>query len=161
MNIRPAVPPDYEEISAIFARARAFMAQSGNPDQWRTTYPPEDLIRREIDTCCTRVCEIDGRIQCVFSVFPEGDPCYDCIWDGQWLDDSPYCAVHRVASRGEVKGIARDCLRWCLEQYGNIRIDTHADNRPMQHILEKVGFTRCGRVLVAPGEERIAYQCKR
>lgn len=159
MTIRPAVPADFDTISTIFAHARQFMIQTGNPDQWRTNYPPEELIRSDIAAGACHVCEVDGRIQCVFSVFPEGDSSYALIWDGSWPDDEPYCAVHRVATRGEIRGIARDCLRWCLQKWGHVRIDTHADNRPMQHILEQIGFVRCGKVPYR-GEERLAYYGK-
>ena len=157
MLIRPATLADFDDLQAIFARARQFMADTGNPNQWRTTYPAPELIRKDIAAGATRVCEVDGRIQCVFSVFPEGDPCYNEIFDGGWLDDQPYCAIHRVATRGEIPGIAARCLDWCVEEYGNIRIDTHADNAPMQHVLEKLGFARCGRVYFTPTAPRIAY----
>ena len=38
------------------------------------------------------------------------------------------------------------------------RADTHADNKIMQHLLEKNGFTRCGVIHVADGSPRFAYQ---
>lgn len=158
MTIRPAVMADFDEISAIFARARRFMAEAGTPGQWNTTYPPADLIRADITSGAARVCEVEGRIQCVFSVFPQGDPIYDTIYGGTWPDGLPYCAVHRVASRGEVRGIAGACLHRCVEQYGRVRIDTHADNRPMQRTLEKQGFVRCGLVFYPGDGERICYQ---
>ena len=34
------------QIMAIYERARAFMAENGNPDQWGTAYPPEEMIRQ-------------------------------------------------------------------------------------------------------------------
>jgi len=40
----------------------------------------------------------------------------------------------------------------------NIRIDTHKDNRIMQHNIEKHGFTYCGIIYLANGDERLAYQ---
>lgn len=40
----------------------------------------------------------------------------------------------------------------------NIRIDTHADNKTMQHLIEADGFTRCGIIYIADGTPRIAYQ---
>jgi RimJ/RimL family protein N-acetyltransferase len=49
-------------------------------------------------------------------------------------------------------------LTWCLEQRGNIRIDTHDDNLPMQRALEKNGFVPCGRIWCEDGTPRIAYQ---
>ena len=90
-------------------------------------------------------------------MIPGEDPTYRVI-QGAWLNDLPYCAVHRVASRGEVKGVATQVLEWCMDRCGNIRIDTHDDNLPMQHVLEKNGFIRCGRIWNEDGSPRIAYQ---
>ena len=39
-----------------------------------------------------------------------------------------------------------------------LRADTHADNKIMQHLLEKNGFTKCGIIHVEDGTPRIAYQ---
>ena len=45
-------------------------------------------------------------------------------------------------------------------QIGYLRADTHADNRPMQRLLEAYGFRRCGVIHGAvDGGERIAYDC--
>ena len=46
MNIRNAEINDLPRIMEIFAHARRFMAEHGNPDQWGPdNWPPEDLIR--------------------------------------------------------------------------------------------------------------------
>jgi len=89
-------------------------------------------------------------------MIPGIDPTYVVI-EGAWLDDAPYAAVHRVASRGEVKGLTDQILDWALEQHGNIRIDTHDDNIPMQRALARCGFTPCGRIWIEDGTPRIAY----
>lgn len=39
-----------------------------------------------------------------------------------------------------------------------MRIDTHADNHIMQHVIEKAGFQRCGIIFTDDGTPRIAYQ---
>ena len=39
----------------------------------------------------------------------------------------------------------------------NLRIDTHADNAPMQHVLEKAGFARCGTIYCQDGSPRVAF----
>ncbi len=36
-----------------------------------------------------------------------------------------------------------------MEHCQSLRADTHADNKIMQHLLEKNGFTRCGVIHVA------------
>ena len=45
-----------------------------------------------------------------------------------------------------------------MEHCQSLRADTHADNKIMQHLLEKNGFTRCGIIHVADGSPRFAYQ---
>lgn len=155
--IRPARPADLDQILEIYAAARRFMKRSGNPTQWGDTEPREELVRADIRLGQSYVVELDGRLQAVFAMIPGEDPTYRVI-EGAWLDDSPYCAVHRVASRGEVPGLATEIFRWVLERHLNVRIDTHDDNRPMQHVLEKNGFVRCGRIRTLGGSPRVAFQ---
>ena len=157
LYIRPAQSADLADILDIYATARRFMKAAGNPTQWGDTDPREEVVREDIRLGQSYVVEVDGRIQAVFAAIPGEDPTYQVI-DGAWLDNGPYCAVHRVASRGERSGAAGECLKWCLEQCGNVRIDTHDDNRPMQRALEKAGFVKCGRIWIEDGSPRVAYQ---
>ena len=79
--------------------------------------------------------------------------------DIDWLNDTlPYGTVHRLASAGRQKGVASAVLEWSLEHCQSLRADTHADNKIMQHLLEKNGFTRCGIIHVRDGSPRYAYQ---
>lgn len=155
--IRPAVPGDLPQILDIYAIARRFMKSAGNPTQWADSYPPEELVREDIRLGCSHVVESEGRVQAVFAMIPGEDPTYKVI-EGAWLDDGPYCAVHRVASRGELSGMTGEILRWVLERHPSVRIDTHDDNRPMQRALEKSGFVRCGRIWTLSGSPRVAFQ---
>ena len=155
--IRNARPSDWDDLMDIYARARRFMKQAGNPNQWGDSSPREQQIQDDIRLGHSYVYVLEGRVQAVFAMIPGEDPTYRVI-QGAWLNDLPYCAVHRVASRGEVKGVATQVLEWCMDRCGNIRIDTHDDNLPMQHVLEKNGFIRCGRIWSEDGSPRIAYQ---
>ena len=40
----------------------------------------------------------------------------------------------------------------------NIRIDTHKDNKIMQGLLERHGFSYCGIIYLLNGAPRLAYQ---
>ena len=87
------------------------------------------------------------------------DPTYAKIEDGQWLNDEvPYGTIHRLASAGDRRGVASEVIAWCLEHCESLRADTHADNKIMQHLLEKNGFVRCGIIHVEDGTPRVAYQ---
>ena len=86
------------------------------------------------------------------------DPTYNQIEDGAWLDDSPYGVIHRIAAQIGAKGVVREAMDYALTQIGHIRIDTHEDNKIMQHVLQKNGFRRCGVIYVYDGTPREAYE---
>lgn len=159
MNIRQTTMEDMAAVTALYDKARGFMMEHGNPDQWGLSHPPEELIKSDIRAGYSYVCLAEGEICGVFFYQKGIEPDYLNIRQGAWLDDQPYGVVHRIAAPTGVKGVATFCLNWCLEQSGgNLRIDTHADNYPMQRMLEKNGFVRCGLIDLKDGSERIAYQ---
>lgn len=157
MNIRKATENDFSNVVAIYARARAFMRETGNASQWKNIYPTDEIILSDIRGGNLHLLTDEDGIQGVFAFFPNGDPVYDHI-DGKWLNEEPYAAIHRVASAGMKKGILPECMRYCASLVSNLKIDTHLDNKIMQYQLEKVGFVRCGTVFLPNGESRIAYQ---
>ena len=163
MKIRKAAEGDLKRMMEIYAQARDFMAQNGNPHQWGPTcWPPEELIHRDIVAGNSYVCVNEvGRVIGVF-FFVQGDdiePTYRNITDGAWLDGSPYGVVHRIASDHSEKGIGTFCLNWAYGECGHLRIDTHGDNTVMQNLLEKLGFVRCGTVYVEEDNDpRIAFE---
>ena len=142
---------------AIYEKARAFMAQTGNPDQWGTAYPPEEMIRQDIAAGKCYVNMEEDTILAVFYFAVEADPTYGYI-EGNWLNDAPYGVIHRIAVGESGKGAAAACFAFAAEQCDNIRIDTHEKNIPMQCCLAKHGFTRCGVIYLEDGDPRIAYQ---
>lgn len=158
MQIRAARIDEIAEIMEIYARARSYMREQGNPTQWGTNYPSEELVRTDILRGCCRVCEDEDGISGVFYFAVEEDPTYREIFDGAWQSDAPYAVVHRIAVGKHGRGVAKACFEYAYDQHPNIRIDTHRDNLPMQRALAKNGFVRCGTIYLADGEERIAYQ---
>lgn len=159
MTIRHSSLQDLDTIMDIFAYARQFMKEHGNPNQWINGYPSAELISQEIANGTSYVCEDeDGEITGTFCFIPGEDPTYARIDNGNWLNDEPYHVIHRMGTNGKRKGIADACLKWCFGRCGNIRVDTHHDNIVMQHILEKHGFQRCGIIYTHNGTPRIAYQ---
>ena len=149
---------ELDQIMDVYARARAFMAQNGNPTQWGDDYPPRELIEEDILSNRLFVCVINGELEAVFAFILGEDPTYKTIEGGHWLNDGPYGTLHRLASAGHRKGVGRLVIDWCLEHCESLRADTHADNKVMQHVLESNGFTRCGIIHLANGSPRIAYQ---
>ena len=155
---------DLPEIREIYAQARAFMAENGNPGQWTGGYPTDEDILNDIELSQLYVARSSAgsrNIACVFVFFIGLDPSYFSIEDGAWLNDAEYGVIHRIATAKWAKGrgAAVFCINECFKHYGNIRIDTHNDNIPMQRLIEKCGFKRCGTVhMASDGTPRIAYQ---
>ncbi len=157
MKIRAASYADLDQIISIYARARQFMREHGNPTQWGYSYPSNELIISDLEHgCLFLVVDNENAIAGVFSCFVDGDPDYDVI-KGAWLNDEPYIAIHRIASAGTHRGIFTHILNYCLTLSSNIKIDTHENNTVMQSVLEKHGFKRCG-IITADGLEFIAFQ---
>lgn len=157
MNIRNTKMSDLNKVLNIYEYARFQMKLNGNPNQWKDNRPAESLILEDIKNKNSYVIEKDGIIYGIFTLIIGVDPTYQNI-EGNWLNDKPYGTIHRIASSGVEKGIFDMALNYCLTKIDNIRIDTHQDNKIMQHLLEKNGFLKCGIIYVDDGSPRIAYQ---
>lgn len=159
MNIRTALPDDLPSILRVYEIAREYMRQSGNPDQWGTDKPRKELLVEDIRKGELFVGEDEkGEIRFVFAFILGADPTYSYIEDGAWLSDAPYGTIHRIASDGTVSGVVKTAVEFCKKTISNIRIDTHEKNTTMQHVVEKLGFQKCGIIYIDDGTPRIAYQ---
>ena len=156
-TIQRARAEQLPEILKIYEFARAFMAETGNPNQWGKTNPPRETLEKDIAQGKLFLVKCGDSICGVFFFSVGEDPTYKRIYDGQWISDAPYGTIHRVASNG-TGGVFRACVEFCLTQCAHLRIDTHRDNRIMQHVIEKAGFHRCGIIYIADGTPRIAYE---
>ena len=156
--IRKATDKDLESILKIYATAREFMKKTGNPNQWGDSFPPRDMLVKDIAKGDLYILEEDNNICAVFAFILGEDPTYAYIEDGSWLSDKPYAAIHRVASDGSVHGVLKKAVEYASGIINHIRIDTHMDNKVMQHLIEKCGFKKCGIIYVEDGSPRIAYE---
>ena len=158
MTIQKATMEQFELIQHIYAFAREQMQKTGNPTQWGSTYPSPDIIRNDIEKGQGYLVMNEGTPCGVFAFIIGDDPTYRVIEDGGWLNDNPYGVIHRVASDGTTKGVLAAALDYCEGKVTNIRIDTHHDNKIMQHLLEKRSYIKCGVIYTDDGTPRIAYQ---
>lgn len=158
LTIRRSTLADLPRMQEIFAIARTFMASTGNPSQWAETYPSHQLLTEDIESGDSYVCLSGNEVVATFVMRGGNDPTYDVIYDGQWLSDTPYVTIHRIATDGTRHGILHLAVSYALEQYESIRIDTHRDNRVMQNAVLKEGFRYCGIIHCWSGDERLAYQ---
>ena len=156
-TVRNANMEDLPVILNIYDHARKFMAETGNPNQWGKTNPPEELLIDDIQRSKLYVLEAKGDIHGVFYFAQEEDPTYAVIENGNWLSDSAYGVIHRIASDGS-GGIFSTAVTYCRSASNHLRIDTHQDNHIMQKVVEKHGFSRQGIIYIADGSPRIAYE---
>lgn len=159
MEIRRSNLNDVHEIMRIFTSARQYMVANGNKDQWANGYPGEQIVTTDVCSGNGYVVISDGRIVGTFTFIVGEEPTYGIIKNGAWNYDRPYGTIHRVASDGTVKGIAKLCFDYCFAKMNYIRIDTHKNNIAMQTAIERYGFKKCGNIFVGDGSERIAYDC--
>lgn len=158
MEVRAATAKDLDRILEIYAFARTFMASTGNPTQWGKTNPTKVTLDKDIENGNLYVMENSSGIHGVFAFIIGDDPTYDLIEQGSWLSDNTYGTIHRIAGDGQVRGLLCRCVEFCLTKINNIRIDTHHDNKVMQHLITKNGFKECGLIYANDGTPRIAYQ---
>jgi hypothetical protein len=156
--IRKAVIQDLPAIMEVYRGAQGFMAQTGNPTQWGNFYPTIPMLEEDIALNRLHVIVRDNDICGVFMFAIGEDPWYAVIDNGEWLDNSLYGVIHRIASCIGARGVVREATEFALEKIGHIRIDTHEDNKIMQHVLEKIGYQRRGVIYVYDGTPREAYE---
>lgn len=160
MEIRLAHPNEVNTIFEIIEDGRRQLAASGS-DQWQNGKPDLETIIEDILQGYGYVALVDGFIAAYVAVLDGHDSLYDEIYDGKWQHDNyRYISFHRLAVSSAFKGqgIAQTFLQGLVEAHDgpDFRIDTHEKNTAMQHIIQKLGFTYCGKVPV--DGERLAYQ---
>lgn len=155
-RIRKAQLEDLPVIEQIYAYARKFMADHGNPDQWGSTYPSGEMLMDDIEKQLLYVLCGESQIHGVFYFYIGADPTYAKIFEGSWRSDAAYGTIHRIAGDGS-GGILNSAVAYCKKRCSHLRIDTHADNYVMQKAILKQGFSERGIVYMEDGTPRIAY----
>lgn len=162
--IRKAIKADAGIINELFKQAINYFKLQ-KIDQWQHGYPDVIDIYEDIDKGCGYVQLRDDKIIGYSAIVLDGDPNYKVIYDGQWLNDESYGAIHRIVIDETFKGqgLASNFFAYakdlCLKnEIYNLRVDTHKDNLSMQHLIMKNGFSKCGIIYVEDGTPRYAYQ---
>ena len=165
--IREAQPSDMAEIMLVMDAAKKIMRQSGNMYQCDMEKNGGFVVEEDDGEH-----QLSGKIVGYFAFLPSPEPTYAKIYEGEWIDDvQPYHVVHRIASYPNTHGIFSSIMDFCFSHDTNIRIDTHRDNKIMQHNILKHGFIYCGIIYLLSGDaldqrslatkgtqERLAYQ---
>ena len=160
MEIRLAFPSEVNAVMKVIEDAKKTLAQSGS-DQWQNGYPNVDIIIDDIISGQAYVALEEGEVIAYVAVTRSPESAYDAIYEGKWQGGEPeYLVFHRIAVAAANQGqkVAQTFLEGLIEgfDYLDFRSDTHAENKVMQHIFEKLGFKQVGKVPV--DGERLAYQ---
>ncbi len=166
MKISKATIEHIFSIMEIISHAQKYLAAL-EIDQWQNGYPNEATILNDINHKETYLVQNNNNeimATAMFSVRPE--PTYVTI-QGQWLtnQDATYGVIHRMAvhndfrNQGLAKFIFESCENYLKEQnIPSMRIDTHQDNKRMQQLLTKIGYSPCGIIFLTDGNNRLAYE---
>ena len=166
---RKAVPEDIGRITEITDEARATLKKRG-ADQWQGSYPEPSDFLRDIEKGECYVLEECGNVEGFFTLSFETLENYENIRDGKWINDQPYCVLHRAAVSMKYRGsgLADRLISFAekvtAEEYGvrYLRTDTHRKNKGMQRLLRENGFRYRGNIDVycEPGHDtaRQAYE---
>lgn len=184
MTIRHATEADLDAMMDMIAHSRGLMRADGNTVQW-TDYPTVDDLREDIrrgvsyigltplpisseERGADTISGIShpslprrggGGEAFTFALVPGVEPTYGYIDHGRWIDNvTPYATVHRLAKSTGVVDVSREVFAFAKRQCAYLRADTHADNRPMRHILAREGFVESGIVYMDDGSPRVAYE---
>lgn len=160
LTIRKATLDDINDMMPVYQAAQKYMTENGNPNQWQKGFPDENVIRGEVIRGVSYLMLDGNNVVAAFSLVPGEDPTYGRFYGDEgegWLNDEPYCTIHKLASNGKVKGIFDLLLEFALRVTDNLRADTHDDNKTMQHLLLSRGFRFTGIIHLANGSPRRAY----
>ena len=56
MQIRKSTPEDLAQMMELYAKARVFMRENGNPNQWGDSHPAQEIIEADIAAGKSYVC---------------------------------------------------------------------------------------------------------
>lgn len=156
MNIRKASISDLNRMLEIYSIAREYMKANGNANQWGDSYPNESIIKKDIENKISYVLEENGQVFACFA-FIKG---YEKNYELEFISDSEYGIIHRVASDGRKNGIVSQIISFIKREVDILRIDTHEDNKTMQKAIERLGFKRLGIIYLDDGSQRNLFELK-
>lgn len=151
MIFRRAIESDVEAIVAIMNDAIRRLGEQG-VDQWQHGYPNAERIVQDVAEGIGWVL-CDDEVVAYGALVLSGEPAYANISDGEWITrEENYAVVHRMCvkdactGRGYGRRFMTEAEAVSAATKRSMRVDTHADNRIMQHLLRKMGYTYCGMI---------------
>lgn len=158
-QFRKATETDVPLIWEILQQAIARRKADGST-QWQNGYPNPETVYNDIAKGVGFVLADGETIIAYSAVLINDEPAYDAI-DGQWLSNSDFVVVHRVAISEDYlgQGLVQKMFGY-FEDFAlqnnihSVKVDTNFDNLPMLRIMEKLGYTYCGEVLINGGPRK-------
>ena len=161
-TFRKATYDEVCRIMEIIEEAKQQMKREGK-HQWDENYPTRCNIENDIKNNNAYVMLMDGQIVAYGAAVFTGEHAYNEI-NGKWLTNQPYVVLHRLAVAEQTKGhgigllYIKEVEKLALATgVKSFKIDTNHDNSRMLRLLEKTGFTFCGKIRYQQGE-RIAFE---
>lgn len=167
MQLRLADHNDVDTIMDIINHAKQFLSEQQIPQWQNQTGPNQDIINKDIDLRQGYVLEDSKMIVGYCALTGNVEKSYTNIKKGSWNETYPvYASIHRVALDPNIrgKGLSQILLKEIINQaamqdYHDIRIDTHPQNIIMQQVIKRAGFNYIGDIELAQADgERIAFQ---
>ena len=156
LTLCQAKTEDLDLCVEILRSGREFQRQQGFT-QWTDNFPEPNVIAEDIQKGCGFLLLKDGVVAGYQYISLDGDPSYPGL-EGTWQKEGCYGVVHRIAFAPQFRGqgLSRQAFeiigQYCKEKGAkSLRIDTHPDNKRMQHVLEKAGFSYRGIVMLPVG----------
>ena len=164
MNFRKSNQGDVVGIINIISKAQMYF-KNNNIDQWQNGYPNEKTIINDINNDRSYVLIDNEEVVATTVVMFEEEKTYNEIYEGNWLTNSKYATIHRIAVDDKLKGnniasrILKEAEKICIKNnIYSIKIDTHEDNKSMQRLLQKNNYKYCGIIYLIDGNKRIAFE---
>lgn len=164
MEFRKTVKSDVTDVMKIIKQAQEYFKVQGI-DQWQNNYPNEEVIIKDIENDESYVLIKDNEIVATTVISFNREKTYEAIFDGQWITDGEYAAIHRIAVADKFKGLGFSgkminyAEKMCKDRnIKSIKADTHRDNLSMQALLGKNNFKYCGVIFLENGAERVAFE---
>ena len=162
MIFRKATINDADAVGKIYDLARESLKRNGIP-QWQNGVPSRETFLEDVKQGISYVIKDEHQVIATIQII-EHEPYYDNVFDGAWTEPNALVA-HRVAvlvgcrQKGVGSRLLEEAEKIALEKGKNaLRLDTHEKNFKMRGMLEKNGFKNIGKVYLAGGEERFAYE---
>lgn len=159
--IRHASIKDIDDILAIKDEAVKLLKDM-SIDQWQDGYPNRETFGKDIENSELYVYD-RGYIRGFFALVTGEDEAFKTL-EGTW-ESKTYLTLHRIAvsSRSRGEGLAHSIFNYCLDETKKrgleaLRVDTHKDNGPMNHLIQAHGFSYRGLINKGTRLERRAYE---